>query len=394
VTRLAVFTTHPIQYQAPWFRALAAADGLDVEVVFSYVPDPTLQGVGFGVAFQWDIPLLTGYRYRVLATHNVPRPAPDFTRRWASGIDRALDQIRPNAALVLGWYEISLVQALLACRRRGISIILRGESNALRKRPRLVSFLHRRYFSFCDAFLAIGRANAELYRAAGVPESRIVTAGYCVDNDRFAQASAALAGERAAIRHAWSIPDDATCFAFVGKLEPKKNVLHALEGLRLARERGKAVHALVVGTGEQMEAARAFCAEHAVPATFAGFLNQSEVPRAYVAADALILPSDFGETWGLVVNEAMATGLPVVVSDRVGSAHDLVVDGETGFVFPYGDTATLAARIAHLTDAKEARLAMGRSAQHRVASEYSIPRAVQQTLATVALVTAERHVAA
>jgi glycosyltransferase involved in cell wall biosynthesis len=215
-----------------------------------------------------------------------------------------------------------------------------------------------------------------------------------VDNDRFARSSAALAGERATIRRAWSIPDAATCFVFVGKLEPKKSVLHALEALRLVHERGKAVHALIVGTGEQLEAARAFCAAHALPVTFAGFLNQTEVPRAYIAADALILPSDFGETWGLVVNEAMATGLPAIVSDRVGSAHDLVVDGETGFVFTYGDTAALAACMAHLADAKEVRLAMGRSAQHRVTTEFSIKRAVQQTLAAVALVTADRHAAA
>ena len=227
-----------------------------------------------------------------------------------------------------------------------------------------------------------------------MPESRILTAGYCVDNDRFAQAAAALAGERAGIRRAWSIPDDATCFAFVGKLEPKKSILHALKGLRLAHRRGKAVHGLIVGTGEQTQAARAFCAEHALPATFAGFLNQTEIPRAFAAADVLILPSDYGETWGLVVNEAMASSLPAIVSDRVGSAHDLVVDGETGFVFPYGDTVALAARIAHLADAEGVRLAMGRSAQRRVASEFSIERAVQQTLVAVALATAARHAAA
>jgi glycosyltransferase involved in cell wall biosynthesis len=394
LTRLAIFTTHPIQYQAPWFRALAAEPGLDVEVVFSYVPDAAEQGIGFGVPFQWDIPLLNGYPYRLLTTHDLPRQTPRFARRWASGIGRALDEIRPHATFVLGWYEISLVQALLACRRRGIPIILRSESNALRPRPRFVAFLHRRYFGLCDAFLAIGDASADLHRSAGVPESRIVIARYCVDNRRFAQAAAALAGERAGIRRAWSIPDDAACFAFVGKLEPKKNVLHVLEGLRLARGRGRQVHALIVGTGEQLQAARAFCAEHALPSTFAGFLNQSEIPRAYVAADALVLPSDFGETWGLVVNEAMATGLPAIVSDRMGSAHDLVVDGETGFVFPYSDTAALAARIMQLTDAKEMRLAMGRSAQRRVASEFSIERAVERTLEIVARVTAERHAAA
>jgi glycosyltransferase involved in cell wall biosynthesis len=394
VARLAIFTTHPIQYQVPWFRALAAADGLDLEVVFSYFPDARQQGEGFGIAFQWDIPLLADYRHRVLATVVLPRPVPGFARRWAGGIVHALDEIRPDAAIVLGWHEISLVQALLACRRRGVPVIVRGESNAKRPRPRLVTTLHRRYFSLCDAFLAIGQANADLYRSAGAPESRIVTAGYFVDNDRFARSAVALGGERVAIRRAWSIPEDAVCFAFVGKLEPKKNVLHALEGLHLARERGKPVHALVVGTGEQMQAARAFCEAHGLPASFAGFLNQTEIPRAYVAADALILPSDFRETWGLVVNEAMATGLPAIVSDRVGSAHDLVVDGDTGLVFPYGDIEALAESIAYLTDSQEMRLTMGRSAQHRIASRYSIECAVRQTLAAVALVTAERRVAA
>jgi glycosyltransferase involved in cell wall biosynthesis len=393
-TSLAIFTTHPIQYQVPWFRALSASPELDVEVMFSHVPGAAEQGTGFGTAFTWDIPLLTGYPFTVLASRLLPARVGPFVRRWSRGIGAALDRCKPHAAMVLGWQDISLVQALIACRRRGIPVILRGESNALRRRSRLVSLLHRSYFSLCDAFLAIGRANADLYRAAGVPESRIITAGYCVDNDRFAQATAGLAGERISIRRAWSIPDNTTCFAFVGKLEPKKKVLHALDGLRLARAQGKAVHALVVGTGEQVQAARAFCAEHALPASFAGFLNQTEIPRAYVAADALILPSDFGETWGLVVNEAMASGLPAIVSDRVGSANDLVVDGETGFVFPYGDTAALAAHIVLLTDHGEARRTMGRAARHRVLSDYSIEHAVRKTLAAVALVMPSQHAAA
>src|SRR5262245_47520245 len=131
MTSVAIFTTHPIQYQAPWFRALAATDEINVEVVFSYMPDASQQGEGFGIAFQWDIPLLTGYSYRQLATVALPRPVPRFARRWARGIDRALDHIKPDVAIVLGWQEISLVQALLTCRRRGIPIVLRGESNGL-----------------------------------------------------------------------------------------------------------------------------------------------------------------------------------------------------------------------------------------------------------------------
>jgi len=372
MTRLAIFTTHPIQYQAPWFRALAVADGLDVEVVFSYVPDATQQGVGFGTAFEWDIPLLTGYQYRVLTATLLPRPVPGFARRWAGGIGRALDEIRPDVAMVLGWQEISLVQALIACRRGSIPVILRGESNALRSRPGLVSMLHRKYFAMCDSFLAIGQANADLYRAAGVPESRIVTARYFVDNDRFSDVARGLTTGRSTIRGGWSIAEDAVCFAFVGKLEPKKCVMHFLEALRLARDRGALIAGLIVGSGAKLEEARHLVATHSLPVTFAGFLNQSEVPSAYLAADALVLPSNYGETWGLVVNEAMASGIPAIVSDRVGCAHDLVLDGETGFVIPFGDVEVLARRIEYLARNEGKLRSLGKAAKTHVAAAESL----------------------
>lgn len=72
------------------------------------------------------------------------------------------------------------------------------------------------------------------------------------------------------------------------------------------------------------------------------------MPRAYVAADVVVLPSDYGETWGLVINEAMATGLPAIVSNRVGCAGDLVVDGETGAVTPFGEPSAIAQKLVAL----------------------------------------------
>lgn len=389
--RLIIFTTHPIQYQAPWFRALAASGKVDIEVVFSYVPDAVEQGAGFGTAFNWDIPLLTGYPHTVLQARTWPSPVPTFARRWSRGIVAALDRYKPDVAMVLGWQELSLAQALLACRRRDIPIILRGESNALRQRPRLVSTLHTRYFSLCDVFLSIGQANARLYEQAGIARDRILRAGYFVDNARFASSAAEKRRGRDAIRRAWSIPAEACCFTFVGKLEPKKRVLDFLGALRIARDSGAPVHALIVGTGEQMTAAELLAREHALPVTFAGFLNQSRIVEAYVAADALVLPSDFGETWGLVVNEAMATGLPAIVSDRIGSAHDLVRDGDTGLVFPCGDTTALANAIARLAADRTLREAMGRRAQQVVSSEYTIEQAVAAAVKAYDQAIARRH---
>ena len=379
MTQLVIFTTHPIQYQVPWFRALAHVPGIDLDVIFSYIPAAEAQGVGFGTAFSWDIPLFEGYRHRVLKASHLPASVPRFAKQWARGIGAALDQIKPDAALVLGWQEISLLQAVLACRRRGIPIILRGESNAKRQRPAHVQAVHRAYFKLFDAFLAIGKSNADLYSLAGVPPERIFTAGYFVDNERFLSAAEGMRADRAALRRKWSISDAGICLAFVGKLEPKKQVTQFLAALAHARDRGAPVEGLIVGSGEQLAEAKSYVASHALPVTFAGFLNQSEIVTAYVAADALVLPSDYGETWGLVVNEAMATGLPAIVSDRIGSAGDLVVDGATGLVVPFADTPALAAAMMSLSQDSALRKRMGASAQARVLAEYSISQAVART---------------
>jgi glycosyltransferase involved in cell wall biosynthesis len=281
-----IFTTHPVQYQVPWFRALAAEPGIDLEVVFSYLPTDREQGVGFGQAFAWDIPLLDGYRWRLMTTRTMPYWIPAFARRVASDIGSVLNEIDPHVAMVLGWQEVSLVQALVACRRKGVPIVLRGESNLLRPRNRSTSFIHRRYFRFCDGFLAIGRANTALYKAAGVSLEHIVTASYFVDNARFASDADRIRDDRVSLRRSFGIPEGSACFAFAGKLEQKKRPLDVLRGLRLARDRGADVCGLFVGNGELMAAARTLALELGVPVAFTGFLNQSEISRAYVAADA------------------------------------------------------------------------------------------------------------
>ena len=392
--RLAIFTTHPIQYQAPWFRALAAVPELDVRVFFSYVPDAAEQGIGFGRALTWDVPLRDGYASEVLTSRMAPGFVPGFARRIVGGLGKAIDEFAPDAAMVLGWQELSLVAAVQACGRRGIHMILRGESNALRQRPWYVSEIHRRFFKRFEAFLAIGRANAAFYRRSGVPADRIVTSGYCVDNERFKAAADRIRGDRRAIREEWGIPPGAAAFAFVGKLEPKKCVMHFLEALRIAAEKGAPVHGLIVGTGIEMEQATAFVASSRLPVSFAGFMNQGEIAKAYVAADALVLPSDFGETWGLVVNEAMATGLPAIVSDRIGAANDLVIDGETGLVFKHGSREQLAGAIERMARGDAERKRMGAAAQMRVSSHFSIAGAVDGTKKAVAIAMRERNLRA
>ena len=384
--RLGIVASHPVQYQVPWYRALAAEPDVDLTVYYGLIPTPAQQGVGFGVEFAWDVPLLDGYRWTALDNSaRSPSLAGFFTSRTPT-VGRVLARDRPAAVVVSGWQSLALDQAARACGRLGIPCLVRGESSALRRRPWWARALHRRLLTRFDACLAIGRANRRFYRENGVPPERIFLAPYFVDAPRFLAQAARLAPRRDAIRGEWGVSRGEVCFLFVGKLIPKKRIADLLTAVAIARRSRPEARVLVAGEGPGMERARRLADELDVPATFAGFLNQSEISRAYVAADCLVLPSDYGETWGLVVNEAMIHGLPAIVSDRVGCGPDLVEDGVTGRVFPFGDAAALARAIVELVERPQRRREMGDRARSRVA-EYSAERAVRGTLEAVRFAT-------
>lgn len=384
--RLGIVATHPVQYQVPWYRALAGQPEVDLTVYYALLPSPEQQGVGFGVEFAWDVPLLDGYRWVELP--NVAR-APSlggFLGSRTPDLERVLARDRPEAVIVSGWHALPLLQAIRACGRLRIPCLVRGESSGLRRRPGWARAVHRRLLARFDACLAIGEANRRFYRANGVAEERIFSVPYFVDASRFREQEERFRPHRAALRREWGIGEGDVCFLFAGKLVAKKRVLDFLRGCDVARRDGCAVHALVVGTGEMEAAARDLARGLTLPVTFAGFLNQTEISRAYVAADGLVLPSDYGETWGLVVNEAMHHGLAAVVSDRVGCGPDLVEDGVTGRVFSFGDPVALGQALVETARDEEARLEMGRRARRRVEA-YSAERALRGTLEALAWVT-------
>jgi glycosyltransferase involved in cell wall biosynthesis len=377
--RVAIVATHPIQYQVPWFRGLAAEDTIDLTVYYGTLPDRARQGQGFGVAFEWDVPLLEGYRWEQLPNLRRRPRLQGFLASSTPWVAARLWSRRPDAVILTGWNQLTQVEALAASRLLRVPCLLRAESNALRQRPSAKRLAHRLLLRQFAAMLCIGEANRQFYLDHGVDSGRLFSAPYFVDNAFFQRVFAEHRERAVELRRAWGIAPEATCFCFVGKLEPKKNILGALRAVRHLVQRCPDVHLLVVGDGEQRAEAELYAAREKLPVTFAGFLNQSALPTAYVAADALVLPSDFGETWGLVVNEAMACGLPVIVSDRVGCGPDLVRDGETGFRFHYGQWEQLSARMSHLVEHPEARRQMGKAAEERVRA-YTVVHAVRGTL--------------
>jgi glycosyltransferase involved in cell wall biosynthesis len=381
--RLLVVATHPIQYHAPLFRALAASGRVDLVVGFLDLPDAARQGAGFGVDFAWDVPLTDGYRWVRLSAAVVqgPRASRFPGRRWRRPL-RDLTVLAPDVVMVMGWNQLGLVQAWLAAKWRGLPLIVRGESNAKRLRVRWKRSLHRILLSLPDRYIAIGRSNRRFYLESGVADGAIADAPYFVDNAFFA--SRAMALDRTAQRAAWGIRADDVCVLFAGKFEDKKRPCDLLAAVAGLPEHVRArIAILMVGAGQQADRLRSMAQAHGLRAVWAGFLNQTEMPAAYAAADLLVLPSDHGETWGLVVNEAMACGVPAVVADQVGCADDLVRDGETGLVFPTADVAALGAAIARLVTDPELRRALGDAARRVVTNDYTVQCSVDAVVATV-----------
>lgn len=342
--RVIAVETHPIQYKAPLFRRLAARPDLDWTVWYAMIPDAARQGAGFGVPFEWDVPLLDGYRSETLVNRARKPSVTEFGGCDTPELFARLRRDRPDAVLVNGWVAKTCLQALWACRRLGIPCMVRGEANLLRPRAAWKHAAHRLLLRQYSAYLAIGSANREFYRFHRCPEDRIFRTPYVVDNDLFAAQAAARAGRRDEIRAAFGLPSDARVFLFAGKLEEKKHPRDLLEALALLPPEARAQsRVLMAGDGPLRGACEQFARDRGLKAVFAGFLNQSRLPDAYAAADVLVLPSDAGETWGLVVNEAMASGRPAVVSRAVGCCADLVLEGRTGQSYPLRDVRALSA---------------------------------------------------
>jgi glycosyltransferase involved in cell wall biosynthesis len=371
---LAILTTHPIQYQVPIWQALAREGRVPFEVW--YLTDHGIQPSldrEFGKTFSWDIDMLSGYPHRFIETAEGASPITFWKCRMRESLRDRLSKSDAKALWIQGWQVAAYWQAVHEAKAAGVEVWLRGESNDLAPAPKWKRPLKRlalgHLFERVDRFLYIGTANKRLYESFGVPESRLYSAPYAVDNNRFARQAAALRTERMELRRQWGIEDNAFCVLFCGKLIPKKRPMDLIEAAHTLGANGRLpnIHLLFAGSGELYELLRRACdvifdaenpgvpnnvspAGNASPrASFAGFLNQTEVSRAYVAADCLVLPSDYGETWGLVVNEALASGLPCIVSDACGCAEDLA--GQQ-FSFRLGDIGILADKLDRLHQGK------------------------------------------
>jgi glycosyltransferase involved in cell wall biosynthesis len=373
---LAILTTHPIQYQTPLWQALAKDGRIPFEVW--YMTDQALRPSldrEFNKTFSWDIDTLSGYPHRFLKMAPGASPSSFWRCRLREPLKERLRQARVRALWIQGWQVAAYWQAVRQAKGAGVEVWLRGESNDLApvpgwKRP-IKQFLVGQLFDHVDRFLYIGSANKRLYQKFGVPDAKLYAAPYAVDNELFVSRAAALRPKRKEFRDAWNISDDSFCVLFCGKFISKKRPMDLVMAARLLAERGAKIHLLFVGSGELGETLRQSCnvvydAEKSnsvavtsggplcPTASFAGFLNQTEISRAYVAADCLVLPSDTGETWGLVINEALASGLECIASDSCGCTEDLLSFTQKKRSYLVGDIRRLSEVLASAQNTKYA----------------------------------------
>ncbi len=376
MTRKTVILTEIIApYRIPVFNALARRDGMDLHVIFLAETDRAVR--------QWHI-----YTDDIRFSYEV---LPSW--RWRAGkhsllVNRglwlALDAARPQAIVCGGYNYPASWGSLWWARRRNVRFVLWTESNQRDQRSGRagVEWLKRYFVNSCNAFVVPGKSSFAYLRTLGVSEEAIFTAPNAVDNTFFATQAEVARCHPAAFREKFGLPR--RFILFVGRLIPEKGVFDLLEGYaKLESGLRSEVGLVFAGDGVSREEL-VQRAKGISPGTvcFPGFAQREDLAGLYALAETLVLPTH-SDTWGLVVNEAMACGLPIIVSSVAGCSADLVEEGWNGYVVPSQDSEKLSVAIKSLVGQPERKRQMSARSLERIRS-YS-PEACADGLAAAAI---------
>ncbi len=357
--KLAIIITHPIQYYAPVFQLLAKQ--LEIKVFYTWGEKSLSKyDKGFNQHIKWDIPLLEGYDYVFLRNTANDQGTHHFNGIVNPYLINTIQNYKPDAILVYGWAWYSHLKAIRFFKGK-IPVYFRGDSHLLDKLTGLKGFLRGMFLKWVyhhvDLAFYVGSANWAYFKAFGLKEKQLVFAPHAIDNNRFGVDRSA---EAANLRNRFKVAEDEILVLFAGKLESIKNFLLLLTAFQALNLRQ--VHLLFVGNGHLENGLRESLNKTSQKIHFLDFQNQSQMPAIYQACDLFCLPSK-RETWGLAVNEAMAAGKAILISDKVGCAIDLVNPGVNGAVFKSGDLNDLKQNLKILTENKTKLTQMGLASQ-------------------------------
>jgi glycosyltransferase involved in cell wall biosynthesis len=384
--RIAIVASHPIQYQAPIFREIAKI--FDLQVFFLHDQSAEQQAsAGYGISFSWDVDLLAGYSSRFLKNVAQSPSVRRFMGTNAPELENVVRNGKFDAVIVHGWNLRGYWQAVVACRHYGVPVLVRGDSHLMAPRSLWLKVLKRLVYTMMlrafDGFLYVGARNREYLESFSVPTKRLFFSPHCVDTKHFAS-DPCLEKHRGFVPGANPIIPKVL---FVGRLVRFKRPGDLIEAVAHLRSRSVFVDCIFAGDGPLRAELESLARALGVPAAFLGFVNQSRLPAVYASAHVLVLPSSSAETWGLVVNEALAAGLPCAVSDECGCAVDLIDSGRTGECYPCGNTVALAVAIE-----KCLNISVGSPHVAEKSAAYSVESAVRGIdIAVRALSRSEKH---
>ncbi len=335
--KLGVLVSHPIQYFVPIYREIAASDDVDFTVLYRCRKGlDEYYDEGFGIELKWDIQLVDGYKHQFLSSKN---KIDGFD--W--GVIGALLRNKFDVLLVHGYNNVTSLLAILVARLIGTKVLMRGDTRQQlhHKHNILKSLFKRIVFKLCNGFVTIGTLNKNYYLQFGVPLDRLFFAPFSVNNQQFIVSKESRADCRQKVRSDLGLSADSLIVLFVSKLIKIKRADDLIQAFANLTEEFPNVHLVIAGSGEDEEKLHSQAELLSIQQIhFLGFQNQTQLPTLYAASDIFVLPSDT-ESWGLVLNEVMAAGMPVIVSNEVGAAADLVEGKGTGIVYPCGDISAL-----------------------------------------------------
>jgi glycosyltransferase involved in cell wall biosynthesis len=346
--RLAIITTHPIQYNVPLFRLIAEKSNISIKVFYTWQQaEGEIYDPGFKHIRKWDIPLLDGYCYEFVKNVATKPGSHHFRGIINPDIIDTVDTFFPDAILVFGWSFSSHLKILRHYKGK-IPVYFRGDSTLIDEQNGFsVKKIFRRFFlkwvySFVDFAFYTGIKNKEYFLVHGLAEQQLIFGPHSIENERFT-ITEEISVKSKYLKNSLNIPEEACVFLFAGKFHSKKDPITLIKAIKEFDE--SKFHLVLAGNGA-LEEEMKILTKNNHNIHFLPFQNQSQMPALYHLCDIFILPSKGPEeTWGLAINEAMAAGKTIIASDKVGAAYDLIINGYNGYVFKNNDIADLKNKI-------------------------------------------------
>lgn len=385
--RLGLLAASPVHYQAPLYRRIAADPRVDFTAIFASSAGLHPHDAGYGHPVKFANEITSGYRSVFLRKADRNPAGGRFLSLMDLDVVRVLSRARYDALWLHGYNSGTHFLASMTQRATGGELLIREEQTLLHPRSlgkTIVKEVALRAFCRGAWGLYIGTQSKLWFEHYGIPPRRLVFTPYCVDNDRLQALATKLSARKAALQTEFGIlPDRTPVVLTVSRLVRSKQTARLLAAFQRVRAQ-RACTLMVVGAGECEPELKATVEREGIPdVVFTGFMDQAAIPKAYACADVFALVSGVHETWGLVVNEAMNFGLPIVVSDKVGCAADLVHSGRNGFIVDSHDDAGLTERLGKLVSDLATRERFG-AASREMVSGWSYDEAAQGVLRAAA----------